>query len=167
MSIYKAATRCTLGDGNTTRLWTDWWLRDGRIEDTMPHLYAMVKKLGRKKTVSQAITDGWWQDVSPDMNTQALLEFITLVDMTQNIELVQGVEDTITWTWESTGSFSVRSAYRAHFAGRIEKAGAVQVWKSWAPPACKFFTWLAMRNRCWTADRLQRRQMPHPPACPF
>ena len=24
------------------------------------------------------------------------------------------------------------------------------------------FIWLAIRNRCWTADRLQKRGLPHP-----
>ena len=167
MGIYKAATRCTLGDGEMARFWTDWWLSDGRIEDTMPHLYAMVKKRGRQITVKQALTAGWWQDMSPDMGTQALFEFMALVDLTQHVELRPGIEDAIAWTWESSGTFSARSAYRAHFAGRIESAGAVQVWRCRAPPACKFFTWLATRNRCWTANRLQRRQLPHPSACPF
>ncbi|KQJ82385.1 hypothetical protein BRADI_5g08686v3 [Brachypodium distachyon] len=27
---------------------------------------------------------------------------------------------------------------------------------------CRFFTWLAVRNRCWTGDRLQRHGLPHP-----
>ena len=105
--------------------------------------------------------------MAPDMDTQALFEFIALVDLAQHVELRPGIEDAIAWTWESSGTFSARSAYRAHFAGRIESAGAVQVWRCRAPPACKFFTWLATRNRCWTADRLQRRQLPHPSACPF
>ena len=26
--------------------------------------------------------------------------------------------------------------------------------------------WLAIRNRCWTADRLQKRGLPHPERCP-
>ena len=78
MGMYKAAARCTLGNGETARFWTDWWLRDGRIEDIMPHLYAMLKKSGRQITVKQALT-----------------------------------------------------------------------------------------NRCWTSNRLQRRQLPHPSACPF
>ena len=87
MGIYKAATRCTLGDGEMARFWTDWWLSDGRIEDTMPHLYAMVKKRGRRITVKQALTAGWWQDMSPDMGTHALFEFMALVDLTQHVEL--------------------------------------------------------------------------------
>uniref|UniRef100_A0A8R7UVR8 Reverse transcriptase zinc-binding domain-containing protein n=1 Tax=Triticum urartu TaxID=4572 RepID=A0A8R7UVR8_TRIUA len=49
----------------------------------------------------------------------------------------------------------------------IESDGAIQIWKSRAPNSCKFFVWLAARNRCWTTDRLQRRQLPHPSACPF
>jgi hypothetical protein len=37
-----------------------------------------------------------------------------------------------------------------------------RLWKSWAPRKCKFFRWLAIRNKCWTADRLQRKGLPHP-----
>ena len=84
----------------------------------MPHLYAMVKKRGRQITVKQALTAGWGQDMSPDMGTQALFEFMALVDLTQHVELRPGIEDAIAWTWESSGTFSARSAYRAHFAGR-------------------------------------------------
>ena len=46
-------------------------------------------------------------------------------------------------------------------------ARAWQIWLSRAPSKCKVFLWLASRNRCWTADRLGRRGLPHPAACPF
>lgn len=36
-----------------------------------------------------------------------------------------------------------------------------------APPNCKVFLWLAARNRCWTADMLSWRGLPHPASCPF
>ena len=34
-------------------------------------------------------------------------------------------------------------------------------------PCCKFFIWLAIKIHCWTADRLAKRVLPHPPACPL
>jgi hypothetical protein len=42
-----------------------------------------------------------------------------------------------------------------------------RIWKSWAP---KYQTnanslWLVMQKRCWTADRLARRNLPHLAAC--
>jgi hypothetical protein len=40
-----------------------------------------------------------------------------------------------------------------------------RIWKSWAPTKCCFFMWLAAYNRCWTADRLARRGLPHPDRC--
>ena len=40
-------------------------------------------------------------------------------------------------------------------------------WKSRAPSQCKFFAWLALRNRCWTSDRLARRGLPHQDKCPL
>jgi hypothetical protein len=53
------------------------------------------------------------------------------------------------------------------FHGSMAMAGAVQVWKSRAPAKCRFFLWLVVRDRCWTADRLERHGLPRPQACPF
>lgn len=33
------------------------------------------------------------------------------------------------------------------------------------PLKCKAFLWLAMRNKCWTADQLAKRGLPHPSQC--
>ena len=41
------------------------------------------------------------------------------------------------------------------------------VWKVWAPPKCKFFAWLIIQNRVWTADRLRRRGLPNCDLCPL
>lgn len=32
---------------------------------------------------------------------------------------------------------------------------------------CRFFAWLALRNMCWTPDRLARRGLDHQERCPF
>jgi len=41
------------------------------------------------------------------------------------------------------------------------------LWKAWAPNKCKIFVWIVIHNRCWTADHLQRRGLPHPDHCPL
>jgi hypothetical protein len=46
-------------------------------------------------------------------------------------------------------------------------ASAELIWRNCAPPRCKFFLWLATRDRCWTADRLAKRGMDHPVQCPL
>jgi len=42
-----------------------------------------------------------------------------------------------------------------------------KIWKTWAPGKCSFFMWLVAHERCWTADRLERRALPHPESCPM
>ena len=53
------------------------------------------------------------------------------------------------------------------FIGSITFEPWNKVRKSWAPGKCKTFVWLAIRNRCWTTDRLQKRGLPHPEHCPL
>ncbi|GJN27974.1 hypothetical protein PR202_gb16046 [Eleusine coracana subsp. coracana] len=65
------------------------------------------------------------------------------------------------------GSFSSKSAYQAFFQGAITFEPWRRIWRSWAPSKCKVFLWLAVRDRCWTADRLTKRNLPHPDKCPF
>ena len=71
------------------------------------------------------------------------------------------------WRLEASGRFSSKSSYRAFFNGSITFEPWHRVWRSWAPAKCKLFLWLAIRNTCWTADRLARRGLPHPSDCPF
>jgi hypothetical protein len=44
---------------------------------------------------------------------------------------------------------------------------ADRIWKTWALSKCKFFLWLAILDRCWTADRLARRGLEHSEKCPL
>ena len=60
-----------------------------------------------------------------------------------------------------------QSAYDAYFLGTIRFAPWKRIWKSWAPMKCKLFIWLATNNRRWTSDRLAKRGLPHPAACPL
>jgi hypothetical protein len=67
----------------------------------------------------------------------------------------------------SSGCYSAKSAYDVLLYGATGFEHWKRIWKSWAPPKCRFFLWLVAHNRCWTADRLARRNLDHPEACFF
>ena len=52
------------------------------------------------------------------------------------------------------------------FIGAIQFRPWERLW-NWAPGKCKFFMWLVAHNKCWTADRLAKRGLPHPECCPL
>ena len=76
-------------------------------------------------------------------------------------------EDRHIWKLDASGSYSSKSAYRAYFFGSVTFEPWRRLWKSWAPNKCKTFLLLAIHNRCWTADRLAKRGLPHPDKCPL
>ena len=96
-----------------------------------------------------------------------LQEYLQLWSRVQNTHLQPGCDDVIRWSWEHNGQHSTRSAYEAMFWGREGISTAAFTWNSGAPMRCRFFTWLAIRNRCWTSDRLVRRGLDHQETCPF
>jgi hypothetical protein len=57
---------------------------------------------------------------------------------------------------------SSKSAYEAFFVGSIKFAAWRRIWRSWASLRCKFFIWLALKGRIWTADRPAKRGLQHP-----
>jgi hypothetical protein len=38
-------------------------------------------------------------------------------------------------------------------------AGAKELWKVRAPPKLKFFVWLVLQDRCWTAQHRKRHKL--------
>jgi hypothetical protein len=83
------------------------------------------------------------------------------------IELQPEVKDKHVWRLASNGQYSAKSAYEGLWLGSIPLRSWDKIWKSWMPPKCRFFLWLVAHNRCWTAERLARRGLPHPERCPL
>ncbi|WVZ90178.1 hypothetical protein U9M48_036505 [Paspalum notatum var. saurae] len=49
--------------------------------------------------------------------------------------------------------------------GSTLMAGAKVVWKARVPPRVRFFAWLALQDRCWTAERRQRHGLQETDDC--
>lgn len=94
-------------------------------------------------------------------------QFVNLWCQLANVELDEDTEDAIAWTLTASGQYSVASAYKAQFLGATSTNMNRMVWKIWAPPKVKFFAWLAIQNRFWTADRLAKRGWPNCGLCPL
>jgi len=118
--------------------------------------------------VFQALNNRTWvSDIRGALTVQVLIEYINLWELLSNVELQPDVEDTHIWTFSTTGQYTTKSAYEALFIGAIQFGPWERIWPSWAPSKCKFFLWTAAHKRCWTADRLARKGLQHPAACPL
>ena len=67
--------------------------------------------------------------------------------------------------WTSDRIFSTSSAYRSFFIWQHPTEGAKLLQKARAPPKCKFFIWLVLHDRCWTADRHKRHGLQDDDTC--
>jgi hypothetical protein len=94
-------------------------------------------------------------------------ELLAVADHVEGLTVTEGVVDEFRWNWSANGTYSSKSCYLGTFRGSTVMEGALQVWKSRAPAKCRFFLWLVLRDRCRTADRLERRALPRPLGCPF
>jgi hypothetical protein len=55
-------------------------------------------------------------------------------------------EDHHVWRHEASGLFTSKSCYNVLFFGSAVFEPWERLWKTWAPPKCKFFLWLAIRK---------------------
>jgi len=168
-AMFEVAVRTVVGDGNTTKFWTDRWIDGKCIADLAPALFAAVQKRAIKcRTVAQGLHNrSWVMDVRGALSVQVLTEYLLVWDLVDDTVLQHDVPDKHLWKLTQSGVYSSKSAYSAFFLGSVGLSGWKRIWKGWAPLKCKVFLWLAKNNRCWTSDRLAKRGLPHPSACPF
>ena len=84
-------------------------------------------------------------------------QFVDLWILLQDVNLDHDVDDEITWRLTANGQYTAASAYKAQFFGAISTNMKRMVWRPWAPPKVKFFAWLALQNRVWTADQFEKQ----------
>jgi hypothetical protein len=100
-------------------------------------------------------------------NYEHVVQFVNLWTKIQIIHLAEEFEDDISWTLTADGQYSAASAYKAQIFGAISTNMNTMVWKVWTPPKTKSLAWLALKNRLWTPDRLEKRGWPNFGLCPL
>jgi hypothetical protein len=124
-----------------------------------PRLHVGIpKRKAKSRTVQEALNDhAWVSDFAGALSVGVMMEYLQLWDLLQEVVLQPEVEDTHFWRLSPTCQYSAKSAYEALFLRATNFSPWDRIWKTWAPPKCRFFMWLVAHKRCWTADRLARR----------
>ncbi|BAS99147.1 Os06g0681050 [Oryza sativa Japonica Group] len=91
-------------------------------------------------------------------------EFFQLWDEVHDFSLLPS-PDEIRWKLTGDGKFSAASAYDVFFIAAEDCPYGELLWRSRAPSRVRFFMWLALKDRCLTADNLAKRNWPHDPLC--
>jgi hypothetical protein len=163
-ALFNSAVTFSIGNGQKTSFWHDPWLDSCCIADLAPTLYKCCTL--RKISVGQALTGKkWLRHFKRDLPHEAILQFLQLYARLNSVQLMHGVQDSISWRWTTNGTYSTSSAYEMHFEGSLRFSFVSSIWKSDAPLKCGLFAWLAMLAKCNTADCLEKKRMPHNAAC--
>jgi len=126
---------------------------------------AVPMKFKKVRTVQQALTSHFWvHDIQRNLSLAEIEQYLQLWEVIDSFQL-QNSNDQHVWNFSSNGLYTSKSAYRAFFIGAESFEPWKRIWKSWAAPKCKVFVWLAINNKCWTADRLKKRGLDHPENC--
>jgi hypothetical protein len=146
--------------------WLDKRIFGQSMVDLTPMVVASVPlHIQKNRTVEEAFTNQQWiSDISGGLSMVGLFEYLHIWDIMQEIEL-SNEDDRHIWRFEKTGKFFSKSAYRAFFNGAITFEPCKRFWKTCSPVKCKVFLWLAIRNRCWTTDKLAKRNLAHLEKC--
>jgi hypothetical protein len=114
--------------------WSSPWLSGAKYNDIAPLIYEASTR--NKCKVNQALlVNAWVAKIKMDANltAQHIHEYITLWAQLQRIQLVDHIEDTITWNTTTNGEYCSTAAYKAQFFGSMATNMNKLVWKNWAP----------------------------------
>jgi hypothetical protein len=159
--LFNSSTTITLGDGAKARFWHNNWLDGEAPRYLAPNLFRLATK--KNRTVNQEHrNNNWIRSLSGHITSATHVEeFVSLWIRIQDVHLLQGVPDSITWKWTPNGTYSTRSAYRMQFCGSFGTFRSDQIWKAHVENKCKVFTWILIHGKVLIADNLRRRGWPH------
>ena len=168
LNFFYASTTITVGNGAKTPFWESPWLLGRKPKNIAPLIFEVSSR--KKWKVREAIKhNAWMLKIKPPtvISVEFITQFFTLWMLLDEVHLDALAEDDILWKHTTSGHYSAASAYKAQFIGMVFSPMDQMVWKVWGPPKVKFFAWLALQDRIWTADRLAKRGWPNCVLCPL
>jgi hypothetical protein len=166
--LFALATTVTVHSGTKAKFCQSSWVNGCSPSAMFPELFKHSKQ--KNRSVADALlNDNRISDVAHDLSPALMAQYIMLwilIDAVQ-FDREDTAEDAIVWRMTADGAYSARSAYALQFEGSKLSAFPSMVWKIRAPARCKFFMWLMLQNRIWTAGRLLLRECPNEYFCPL
>lgn len=114
-----------VGDGASTKLWTDSWAAVGPLHLFAPALFAATSWAGRNRVLRDALPNNRWaRDITGAPTTQVLCDYLRVWELVRSVNLRPLQPDRFIWKWLADGKYSVSSTYRAFFHGSASLLGA-------------------------------------------
>lgn len=168
VTVGDAALECMLGDGNRLKFWSDHWVNGRGMQQIAPAILPFVRPSAMHRLVRDF-----------GMHSRRRLRFVISGEaLWCRRLLISSSCGTPCWAWSCSrnrigsggdcvlmgGSLLVQRTIASSMVGSFSQA-RLSFGGSWAPLENKIFVWLALHNRLWTADRLVKRNLQHPPHC--
>ncbi|XP_066391720.1 uncharacterized protein [Miscanthus floridulus] len=165
-SMFSSSITVEIGNGASTQFWTDAWLPTAAIPTFAPNLFKAVGRRRLGRSVKDALTDRRWVcDITGAHTALVLYEYVQLWARLKTFSY--GLWNLIASS--GAGQLMVSTPYvqrtgLALWAGRAWR-GPRNFWHAAVPPKVKFFFWIALHGRLWTAERRKRRGLQLDVAC--
>lgn len=158
---------CEVGLGKTALFWFDNWRGLGPLIDVTGEKSPAISSLTRSASVRDAISEnGWWLSRSRSRNPVIAFLINSLPDHAPILNAKE--DDTYKWihsTTVSSGIFSTSETWKAlHLSGE-EVFWHEVIWFQGRIPKHAFLSWIVVRDRLVTRDRLFRWGLLVPESC--
>jgi hypothetical protein len=108
----------------------------------------------------------WLNDITEELTVAGGSQCIRLWEAVDTVQTEATRPDLIRSKGSASGDYSSKSTYEMLCKGSTSWSMSSPVWKSFAPPKCKIFAWLAMKYRVWTSDwRARHGHQDQPDPC--
>lgn len=163
LGFFYSNSTIVLGDGRRTRFWLDSWARLDCLKDVFPRLFllAMIKTESVFSVRNRVGQDDWNSLFRKSLFEWEMEELDRLKRLLCSVpELRVNATDNLKWNADSSGVFTVSSAYHwcESSLGPTYRVSEC-IWKNVAPPKVQFFGWLTWKRRIKTSNYLQRKEI--------
>ncbi|XP_048494804.1 uncharacterized protein LOC125494938 [Beta vulgaris subsp. vulgaris] len=167
LRLLKSASRVTVGNGEDTHFWHSIWLSNEPLKYKFPRLFR-ISGLPFASVASMGFWEGgiwqWNFQWTRSFRPQDEIEWASLSRLIHQVSLSPLSKDSLIWTPNKAGIFSVKSAYEElskEYEPRLVRV-AKKLWKNLVPPRIEIFLWLALLEKINTKENLVRRKiLPH------
>ena len=134
--LFTWCTQWEIGDGRRISFWFDVW-------DEYPRA---SRHQIREQNIS--LQEAWHrrETINPEEASELTIQFSEW-------------DDCISWRWGSQGIYTAKSAYEILCGGGKTRCAYVSAWSAKITPSARIFTYLMLRDRVLTRERLRSRGM--------